>query len=87
MQYFTWCEADQRVKWDSARVLLAEVAANRPDFAGLETGLSTQTYRHLRGAVNAALRGVWHEDSTNRAFAVGDLCVRCREEVEDLSHT
>eukprot|EP00971_Amphidinium_carterae_P286520 5688528-Amphidinium_carterae.1 len=26
-----------RVKWDSARVLLAAVAEKRPDFAGLET--------------------------------------------------
>eukprot|EP00971_Amphidinium_carterae_P230034 4565594-Amphidinium_carterae.1 len=96
-QYFTWYEADQKVKWDVAKNLLAEVAANRPDFQGLETGLSTQTYRHLtkssaraddksRSAVNAALGGVWHEERTHRAFAVGDLCVRCKEEVENLSH-
>eukprot|EP00971_Amphidinium_carterae_P137110 2717150-Amphidinium_carterae.2 len=77
---------------------LAEVAVNRPDFAGLETSLSTQTYGHLkkssarvddrsrRSAVNAALGGVWHEERTNHAISVGDLCVRCREEVEDLSH-
>eukprot|EP00971_Amphidinium_carterae_P074754 1477334-Amphidinium_carterae.1 len=31
-QYFSWCEADYKVKWDSARVLLADVAAKRPDF-------------------------------------------------------
>eukprot|EP00971_Amphidinium_carterae_P054240 1068472-Amphidinium_carterae.1 len=67
--YFTWYEADYKVKLDSARVLVAEVAAKRPDFAGLETGLR-----------------VWHEDRTNKALAVGDLCVRCKEEVEDLSH-
>eukprot|EP00971_Amphidinium_carterae_P214543 4257721-Amphidinium_carterae.1 len=34
-------------KWDSAKNLLAEVAEHRPDFKGLETGLSTLTYRHL----------------------------------------
>eukprot|EP00971_Amphidinium_carterae_P265263 5261927-Amphidinium_carterae.1 len=39
----------------------------------------------------AALGGVWHEARTHSVFAVGDLslnmfCVRCREEVEDLSH-
>eukprot|EP00971_Amphidinium_carterae_P080962 1601901-Amphidinium_carterae.1 len=32
-QYITWQEADFKVKWDSARVLLADVATNRPDFA------------------------------------------------------
>eukprot|EP00971_Amphidinium_carterae_P214544 4257721-Amphidinium_carterae.2 len=36
-----------------------------------------------RGSCHA---GVWHEKRTHRAFAVGDLCVRCREEVEDLPH-
>eukprot|EP00971_Amphidinium_carterae_P263410 5226246-Amphidinium_carterae.1 len=41
-------EADYKVKWDSARVLLAEVAAKRPGFGGLETGLSTQSFRHLK---------------------------------------
>eukprot|EP00971_Amphidinium_carterae_P050924 1002665-Amphidinium_carterae.2 len=88
-QYFTWYEADQKVKWDSAKHLLAEVAENRPDFKGLETGLSTvlstQSYRHLkkssarvdeksRSAVNAALGGVWHEERTHRAFSVGNIC-------------
>eukprot|EP00971_Amphidinium_carterae_P309320 6146927-Amphidinium_carterae.1 len=69
----------------------------RLDFAGLENGLSTQTLRHLkkstakvddraRGAVNAALGAVWHEVRTNSAFAVGELCVRCCEEAEDLAH-
>eukprot|EP00971_Amphidinium_carterae_P253728 5036916-Amphidinium_carterae.1 len=47
-QYFTWSEADYKVKWDSARALLTEVATTRPDFRGLETGLSTQSYRHLK---------------------------------------
>eukprot|EP00971_Amphidinium_carterae_P173044 3430501-Amphidinium_carterae.2 len=36
--------------------------------------------------MNAALGGVWHEVYTHNAFAVGDLCVRCKEEVEDLPH-
>eukprot|EP00971_Amphidinium_carterae_P105756 2094397-Amphidinium_carterae.2 len=40
-QCFTFYEADQRVKWDSIKNLLAEVAANRPDFQGLETGRTT----------------------------------------------
>eukprot|EP00971_Amphidinium_carterae_P316798 6297472-Amphidinium_carterae.1 len=73
-QYFTWNEADYKVKWDSARVLLADVAAKKTDFGGLETGLSTQTFRHLkrstRSALNAALGGVWHEVRTNSAFFV-----------------
>eukprot|EP00971_Amphidinium_carterae_P297593 5912452-Amphidinium_carterae.1 len=61
-----WYEADYRVKWDSARALLADVAAKLVDFAGLDTGLSTPTIRYLkestakvddrsRSAVNAAL--------------------------------
>eukprot|EP00971_Amphidinium_carterae_P119513 2367424-Amphidinium_carterae.1 len=96
-QFFTWYEADYKVKWDSSRVLLAEVAAKRPDFGGLETGLNTQTFRHLkksaakaedstRTALNAALGGVWHEVRTNSTFSVGEVCVRCREEADDLSH-
>eukprot|EP00971_Amphidinium_carterae_P149304 2960214-Amphidinium_carterae.2 len=87
-QYFTWSEADYKVKWDSARALLAEVATKRPDFGGLETGLSTQSLRHLkrnanrtedsfRSALNAALGGVchavWHEVRANSAFHVGKL--------------
>eukprot|EP00971_Amphidinium_carterae_P339855 6477881-Amphidinium_carterae.2 len=70
-------------------------AFKRPDFAGLETGLSTQTFGHLktstaklddrsRSAVNAGLGGVWHEAHTHSAFAVSYLCVRRRKEVEDL---
>eukprot|EP00971_Amphidinium_carterae_P106943 2118120-Amphidinium_carterae.1 len=86
-----------RVQWDSARVLCADIATKRPDFVGLETGLSGQTFTHLqkastglndrsRSAFSAALGGVWHKVKTNSAFAVGDLCVKCKEEVEDLSH-
>eukprot|EP00971_Amphidinium_carterae_P115982 2297479-Amphidinium_carterae.2 len=30
-QYFTWYEADQRLKWGSAKQILAEVTENRPD--------------------------------------------------------
>eukprot|EP00971_Amphidinium_carterae_P241971 4804262-Amphidinium_carterae.3 len=96
-QYFTWSEAGYKVKWDCARALLADVAAKRPDFGGLETGLSTQTFRHLkrsanktedstRSALNEDLGGVWHEVQTNSAFSVGELCVRCREEPEVLAH-
>eukprot|EP00971_Amphidinium_carterae_P260313 5164637-Amphidinium_carterae.1 len=73
------------------------VAEKRPDFRGLETALSTQSYRHLkksanrtedsfRSAFNASLGGVWHEVRTDSAFHVGALCVRCKEEPEDLSH-
>eukprot|EP00971_Amphidinium_carterae_P067575 1338164-Amphidinium_carterae.2 len=52
-QYFTWHEeADNKVKWDFAKVLLTDVAQKRPDFAGLETGLSTQTFRHLKKCSN-----------------------------------
>eukprot|EP00971_Amphidinium_carterae_P318768 6336395-Amphidinium_carterae.1 len=96
-QFFTWGEADYKVKWDSARVLLTKVATSRPHFGGLETGLSTQSVRHLkrsanrtedsfRSAFNASLGGVWHEVRTDNAFHVGELCVRCKEEPEDLSH-
>eukprot|EP00971_Amphidinium_carterae_P018737 369411-Amphidinium_carterae.1 len=72
-QYFTWSEADYKVKWDSARVLLATVAANRPYFRGLETGLSTQTFRQLKR-------------SANKTEDIGELCVRCKDEAADLSH-
>eukprot|EP00971_Amphidinium_carterae_P065852 1304966-Amphidinium_carterae.1 len=95
-QYFTWNEADYKVKWDSAKALLSEVATTRPDFGGLETGLSTQSYRHLRRNANRtkdsfrsgvnSLGGVWHEVRTDSAFHVGELCVRCKAEPEDLSH-
>eukprot|EP00971_Amphidinium_carterae_P082511 1631929-Amphidinium_carterae.1 len=37
-------------------------------------------------AVNAALGGLWHEVRTHKAFTVGETCVRCQEEPEDLSH-
>eukprot|EP00971_Amphidinium_carterae_P350264 6491460-Amphidinium_carterae.4 len=88
-QYFTLSEADYKVKWDFARVLLAEV--------GLETGLHAQTFRHLKrstnktedsfgSALNAALGGVWHEVRTHSAFSLGELCVRCKGEPEDLAH-
>eukprot|EP00971_Amphidinium_carterae_P005644 112086-Amphidinium_carterae.1 len=46
-QYFTSQEAELKIRWDSGQVILAEVATKRPDFAGLETGLSTQALRHL----------------------------------------
>eukprot|EP00971_Amphidinium_carterae_P072629 1436326-Amphidinium_carterae.1 len=52
-QYFIWNEADYKVKWDSARILLGEVATKRNDFGGLETGLSTQTFRHLKRSANS----------------------------------
>eukprot|EP00971_Amphidinium_carterae_P225174 4466461-Amphidinium_carterae.1 len=40
-----------------------------------------------RSAVHDALGGLWHEARTHCAFAVGDLCVLHREEVEDLFQT
>eukprot|EP00971_Amphidinium_carterae_P002319 45812-Amphidinium_carterae.3 len=56
-----------------------------------------QTFKHLKkspnkrddrthSAVNAALGGVWHEVRTHSAFTIGDICVRCQEEPEDLAH-
>eukprot|EP00971_Amphidinium_carterae_P219713 4362311-Amphidinium_carterae.2 len=36
------------IKHDSSRALLADVTSKRPDFAGLETGLSNQALRHLK---------------------------------------
>eukprot|EP00971_Amphidinium_carterae_P020369 401505-Amphidinium_carterae.1 len=96
-QCFNWYEADHWVKWDSEWVLSAEVATNRRDFGGLEIGLSTQAFRLLKratckvddatgspSAFNAALGRVWHEARAHSAFSVGDICVRCHEEVEDL---
>eukprot|EP00971_Amphidinium_carterae_P152722 3027054-Amphidinium_carterae.5 len=79
-QVFTWQDADLKIMQHSSRALLADVTSKRPDFAGLETGLSNQALRHLKkcankkderisAALNAALGGVWHE-----------------EEPEDLSH-
>eukprot|EP00971_Amphidinium_carterae_P270358 5364571-Amphidinium_carterae.3 len=75
---------DYKLKWDSARAPLAEVAQKRPDLAGLETGLSTQTFRHLNkcsnkrddrtpSAVNADLGGVWHEVRTHCALTLGPV--------------
>eukprot|EP00971_Amphidinium_carterae_P082353 1628259-Amphidinium_carterae.2 len=83
-QCFTWSEADY---------ISQVVAAKRPDFGGLETGLSTQTFRQpkhsanktedsFRSSLNAALEGVWHEVRTQSGFSVGELCVRCKEEPE-----
>eukprot|EP00971_Amphidinium_carterae_P222256 4411633-Amphidinium_carterae.1 len=90
--YFTWCDADHRVKWYSSRVFCAEMTMTRFHFAGLETGLSTQSFRHLKKALLKQTQ-VFGVPSTLPleafglcAFSVGDLCVRCHEEVEDLSH-
>eukprot|EP00971_Amphidinium_carterae_P036590 719341-Amphidinium_carterae.1 len=96
-QWFSWDEATLRAKWDSAQVLCAEVARTRPDFEGLAPGLSTSAYRQLKldgqsqkeerkAALNAALGGVWHEERAHSAFQVGDVCVRCGEDVENLEH-
>eukprot|EP00971_Amphidinium_carterae_P079210 1567209-Amphidinium_carterae.1 len=40
----------------------------------------------MQSVFNASLGGVWHEVRSHSAFAVGGICVRCHEEVEDLSH-
>eukprot|EP00971_Amphidinium_carterae_P085617 1694327-Amphidinium_carterae.3 len=96
-QWFSWDEATLRAKWDSAQVLCAEVARTRPDFDGLAPGLSTAAYRQLKldgqsqkedrkAALNAALGGVWHEERAHSAFQVGDICVRCGEDIENLEH-
>eukprot|EP00971_Amphidinium_carterae_P191718 3804126-Amphidinium_carterae.1 len=45
-QVFTWHEADIKIKWDSAKAVLTEVEQKRHEFAGMETGLSTQALRH-----------------------------------------
>eukprot|EP00971_Amphidinium_carterae_P223733 4439128-Amphidinium_carterae.1 len=39
-----------------------------------------------KAALNAALGGVWHEERAHSAVQVGDICVRCGEEVENLEH-
>eukprot|EP00971_Amphidinium_carterae_P305075 6062106-Amphidinium_carterae.1 len=49
--HFTWYDGDYRVKWDSARQLCTDVATKRTVFAGQETGLSTQCFRHLENAI------------------------------------
>eukprot|EP00971_Amphidinium_carterae_P203659 4041940-Amphidinium_carterae.1 len=96
-QIFTWQDADWKIKHDLSRALLAEVTSKRPDFAGLETGLSNQALRHLKkgatqkdertsAALNAAHGGVWHEVRAHKAFIVGETCVRCQAEPEDVSH-
>eukprot|EP00971_Amphidinium_carterae_P276285 5482673-Amphidinium_carterae.1 len=85
-QYFTWHEADLKVKWDSAKALLTEVTQKRLDFAAwkpvLAHKLSDTSRKTLtnetRTAVNAALGGVWHEVRTHKAFTVGETCVRCQ---------
>eukprot|EP00971_Amphidinium_carterae_P016736 330265-Amphidinium_carterae.1 len=79
----------------SARMLGAEIATNRPDFAAWKPlsarkqsfGTSRKpqpvwtTPRASRGAVGAALGRVWHGARTSSTFVVGDICVRCKEEV------
>eukprot|EP00971_Amphidinium_carterae_P002423 48004-Amphidinium_carterae.1 len=96
-QWFSWDEATLRAKWDFAQVLCAEVARTRPDFEGLALSLSTSAYRQLKldgqsqkedrkAALNAALGGVWHEERAHSAFQVGDICVRCGEEADNLEH-
>eukprot|EP00971_Amphidinium_carterae_P347327 6489264-Amphidinium_carterae.2 len=54
---------------------------------------SNKRDERTRIAVNAALGGVWacvaalwHEVRTHKAFTVGEICIRCQEEPEDLSH-
>eukprot|EP00971_Amphidinium_carterae_P181654 3603961-Amphidinium_carterae.1 len=47
---------------------------------------ANRTEESFRCAFNASLGGVWHEVRTNSAFHVGELCVRCKEEPEDLPH-
>eukprot|EP00971_Amphidinium_carterae_P230398 4572703-Amphidinium_carterae.2 len=87
-QIFTWQDADWKIKHDSSRAFLADVMSKRPDFVGLETGLSNQAMRHLKkcankkdertsAALNAALGGVWHEARAHKGFTVGETCVRC----------
>eukprot|EP00971_Amphidinium_carterae_P332199 6466234-Amphidinium_carterae.3 len=49
----------------------------RPDFQGMETGLATQALRQLK--LDGQIR-------VHAEFGVGDLCVRCREAVDDLEH-
>eukprot|EP00971_Amphidinium_carterae_P242668 4818288-Amphidinium_carterae.1 len=68
------------------RVLAAEVAAKQRDFAGLETGLSTQAYRHLKKSSARVEFGMRSEPTVFLLLVITDLCVRCKEEVEDLSH-
>eukprot|EP00971_Amphidinium_carterae_P121095 2398538-Amphidinium_carterae.3 len=71
-----------RAGWDSAQVLCAKVASTRADFAGLDAGLSTSSYRQLKldgqnqkedrkVAYDAALGGVWHEERAHAAFRCG----------------
>eukprot|EP00971_Amphidinium_carterae_P212256 4212451-Amphidinium_carterae.2 len=47
-RYFTSDEAAYKVKWDYAIQLCKEIAETRPDFRGLDSGLSTQTLRQLK---------------------------------------
>eukprot|EP00971_Amphidinium_carterae_P329083 6461369-Amphidinium_carterae.1 len=81
-QYFSWDEADYKVKRDSALQLCKEVADARPDFQGLASGLSMQALKQLKlagqsqkdtvnSALNAARGCVWHEV----LFAMSETCV------------
>eukprot|EP00971_Amphidinium_carterae_P156070 3094353-Amphidinium_carterae.2 len=101
-QHFSWDGADYKVKWDSTPLwqplqLYKEVAATRPEFEGLDSGLYTQALRQLKLdgqsrkdtvniALNAALGGVWDGARANAVFDVRDLRVGCGEAVEDLEH-
>eukprot|EP00971_Amphidinium_carterae_P351212 6491977-Amphidinium_carterae.1 len=85
-QFEPGIDASQLVSW-TGRYLIE----------GLALGLSTSAYRQLKldgqsqkddrkAALNAALGGVWHEERAHSAFQVGDICVRCGEDVENLEH-
>eukprot|EP00971_Amphidinium_carterae_P071473 1413922-Amphidinium_carterae.2 len=47
-QCFTWDETDYKVKRDSVLQLCQEVAASRPDFQVLDSGLATQALPQLK---------------------------------------
>eukprot|EP00971_Amphidinium_carterae_P078878 1560642-Amphidinium_carterae.2 len=67
-QTFTWHEADLKIKWDSARALLADVTTKRPD-----TGLSTQALRHLKK---------WKEEPEDLSHILSPHWHKERREVE-----
>eukprot|EP00971_Amphidinium_carterae_P233555 4635061-Amphidinium_carterae.1 len=57
-----------------------------PDIEAAADTVPGEPEDSFRSAFNASLGGVWHEVRMDSAFHVGELCVRCKEEPEDLSH-
>eukprot|EP00971_Amphidinium_carterae_P177797 3526456-Amphidinium_carterae.1 len=82
---------------DSQAWTLKQVAARRPDFAGLETGLdpvdlqqwrkpSNKATHASRAACSAAAGGLWHAARLASVFEHDGNCVWCQDQAGTLHH-